>query len=200
MLAYSRLHNAPISYDTTFTPSSRTVLDRTTNLAVSADALAQPATNPPTTSRLILKSDKLPWTVVVSPSHSSSGSSGNGSKSKSSGSRFYIHGGSNGGKRGSGSSTSSTDATPYVTNLDILYALHTTLSTRITQEEWEQLGHGSRSQRKVTRAYEKRCIKMGGGWEGGVRRLDWLGGKTRLVGIELDKSGSGAGKLHFAKA
>ncbi|KAF4564922.1 hypothetical protein EYR36_002865 [Pleurotus pulmonarius] len=190
LLACSRLHSAPISYDITYTPSSRSVIDKTTNIAVAATTLAQPATNPPTSSRLVLKADKLPWPIVVSPSHVSSSSS---SKPKSA-PRFYIHGSH------SGHGSSSSSGSPHVSNLDVLYAVHSTLFTRITQEEWEQLGHGSRSQRKITRAYEKRCIKMGGGWEGGVRRLDWLGGKTRLVGIELDKSGDGTGKLLFSKA
>jgi len=42
---------------------------------------------------------------------------------------------------------------------------------------------------------------MGGGWKGGVRRIDWLGEKTCLVGVEVDKSakGGGSGKLVFSK-
>lgn len=177
LFASTRLHSAPISYDVSYTPSSRTVLDRTTHMAVPAHTLAQPATDPPTpvSARLTLRSDKFPWPVVVGPSSSGSGGSvGSSSRSRSSS----------------------------ITNLDLLYALHATLLTRITPQEWEGLGHGSRAQRKVTRAYEKRCTKMGGGWEGGVRRLDWLHGKTRLVGIEVEKHGNGAntGKLIFNKA
>ena len=73
--------------------------------------------------------------------------------------------------------------------------------TFVTPEEWDALGHGSRAQQKATRAYERRCRRMGGGWEGGVRRVDWLGEKTKLVGVEVDKSGGGAGvgKLVFSK-
>jgi len=43
---------------------------------------------------------------------------------------------------------------------------------------------------------------MGGGWEHGVRRIDWLGEKTHLVGVEIDKSAEdgGLGKLVFSKA
>ncbi|KAL0960286.1 hypothetical protein HGRIS_011913 [Hohenbuehelia grisea] len=188
LLAHSRLHSAAISYDITFTPSTRTVLDRGTHAAVPAGTLSQPATQPPTTSRLVLQSDKLPWPVIVSPSHVSTSA-----QNPKTAPRFYIAGGTTYPKP-------KTEAAKPVTNLDVLYALHTTLYTRITQEEWEQLGHGSRSQRKITRAYEKRCIKMGGGWDEGVRRIDWLHGKTRLVGIELDKSGEVLGKLVFAKA
>ncbi|KAF8431105.1 hypothetical protein L210DRAFT_3729048 [Boletus edulis BED1] len=182
LFASTRLHSAPISYDVTYTPSSRTVLDRTRHTAVPTHTLSQPATDPPTpaASRLVLRSDKFPWPVIVGPSTSSP-----------SGTSFYIAGSSNRSSR-----------SPNITNLDLLYSLHTTLLTRVTPQEWEALGHGSRAQRKVTRAYEKRCAKMGGGWEGGVRRLDWLHGKTRLIGIEVEKHGNGhrTGKLVFGKA
>lgn len=181
LFASTRLHSAPISYDVTYTPSSRTVLDRTTHTAVPAHTLSQPATDPPTpaSSRLVLRSDKFPWPVIVGPSTSSPSGTG-----------FYV----------GGSSKSSRSSS--ITNLDLLYSLHTTLLTRITPQEWEALGHGSRAQRKVTRAYEKRCTKMGGGWEGGVRRLDWLHSKTRLIGIEVEKHSNGlrTGKLVFGKA
>lgn len=175
LLACSRLHRPPISYDITYTPSSRTIIDRSTRSPIPAHTLAQPATDPPTLNRLVLKSSKIPWVVVASAS---------GAKTSS---RFYL----------AGSSTPKNVGAP-VTNLDLLYAVHTTLSARVTQQEWEALGHGSRAQRKITRAYEKRCIRMGGGWDGGVRRIDYLGEKTRLVGVEVDKTADGgAGKLVF---
>ncbi|KAG9308206.1 hypothetical protein JVU11DRAFT_12219 [Chiua virens] len=182
LFASTRLHSAPISYDVTYTPSSRTVLDRTTHTAVPAHTLSQPATDPPTpaASRLVLRSDKFPWPVVVGPSTSAPSGTG-----------FYI-----------GSSSSRSSRSSNITNLDLLYALHTTLMIRVTPQEWEALGHGSRAQRKVTRGYEKRCTKMGGGWEGGVRRIDWLHGKTKLIGIEVEKhaNGNSTGKLVFGKA
>jgi hypothetical protein len=43
---------------------------------------------------------------------------------------------------------------------------------------------------------------MRGGWEAGVRRVDWLGSKTHLVGVEIDKSneaGENIGKLIFGR-
>lgn len=90
-----------------------------------------------------------------------------------------------------------------MTVLDLLYALHTTLLARVTPAEWESLGHGSRAQRRVAGAYEKRCERMGGGWEHGVRRVDWLHGRTRFAGVEMDKgegaSATGVGKLIFRK-
>jgi hypothetical protein len=78
-----------------------------------------------------------------------------------------------------------------VSNLDVLCAVHNTLLARVTHQEWDALGKGSRAQRRVTRAYEKRCSRMGGGWEGGVRRIDYLGEKVRLVGVEVDRTAAG---------
>ena len=72
--------------------------------------------------------------------------------------------------------------------------------TCVTPEEWHSLGEGSRAQRRVAEAYKERCTRMGGGWEGGVRRIDWLGSKTHLVGVEIEKSneaGENIGKLVF---
>ncbi|CAL1698880.1 unnamed protein product [Somion occarium] len=177
LLAHSRLHRAPITYDVMFTPSARSVLDRATHSPIPSVTLSQPATDPAisSSSRLVLRSHKFPWPVIVGPS----------------GPRFTI-----------GPSKHSRSDVSAITNLDVLYAVHTTLLTPVTPEEWESLGHGSRAQHKVTKAYEKRCTRMGGGWEGGVRRIDWLGSKTRLVGVEVDKSSGrgGVGKLVFGKA
>ena len=158
-------------------------MDRTTHTAVPAHTLAPPATEPPA-PRVVRRSDKFPWPVVVG---------GSSPKSKSAGARFYIGGG--------GGEQKNSRNRAFVTNLDLLFALHTTLLTRVTPQEWEALGHGSRAQ-KVTQAYEKRCRRMGGGWDGGVRRVDWLHGRTRLVWVEVDRYGHhcGAGKLVFARA
>ncbi|THH26297.1 hypothetical protein EUX98_g7890 [Antrodiella citrinella] len=159
-----------------FTPSARTVLDRATHSAIPSHTLSQPATEPPTlsSSRLILRSHKFPWPVVVGPS----------------GPRFTI-----------GPSKHRSSSANAITNLDVLYAVHTTLLTPVTPEEWESLGNGSRAQQKVTKAYEKRCSLLGG-WDGGVKRVDWLGSKTRLIGVEVEKSAGkpGTGKLVFGKA
>ncbi|KAF8631473.1 hypothetical protein AX15_002386 [Amanita polypyramis BW_CC] len=188
LLAYSRLHRPPICFDITFGPSSRTVLDRSTLNPVPPHTLTQPATEPPTYTRLVLRCEKLPWPVVVT-SPSENGSNGSGSK-------FYI------GSSSSVNSHSRMNSAVAITNLDILFAVHNTLSQRVTPTEWEALGQGSRAQRKGTRAYEKRCQKMGGGWESGVRRLDYLGRKMILFGIELDKTSNdrgGTGKIIFGK-
>jgi hypothetical protein len=186
LIAHSLLHHAPISYDVTFPPSSRTVLDRNTRLPVSPHSLTQPATDPPTTSRVLLKSDKLPWTIPViasSPYPSESG--------------FYIS------PSKSRSRSPSRSARP-VSTQDVLMALHISLHAPVTPDEWAALGHGSKKQRKVTRAYEERCVKTGGGWEGGVRRIDWLCGKSRFVGVEIDRlgdhSGDVVGRLVFSRA
>ncbi|KAK0188305.1 hypothetical protein F5146DRAFT_661337 [Armillaria mellea] len=156
LLASSRHHPAPIWYDVTFTPSSKSVIDRKTRTPIPAHTLSQPATDPAKLDKLVLRSNRLPWPVVVH-----------------------------------------TDG-KIIMNLDLLYALHRALSTRVTHQEWEVLGHGTHAQLKATRAYDARCKKLGGGWEGGVKRIDWLGEKTFLIGVEVDKS-TGEGKLVFGK-
>ena len=57
LLFYTRLNCAPISYDIVFTPSARTVVDRTVDSPIPAVTLAQPATEPPIprSSRLVLR-------------------------------------------------------------------------------------------------------------------------------------------------
>ncbi|KAF8918357.1 hypothetical protein CPB85DRAFT_1281650 [Mucidula mucida] len=178
LLASSRLHSAPISYDVTYTPSPHSVVDRNTRTPVPSHTLAQPATDPPTFSKLVLRCDRLPWSIVVQSSSSKGG-------------KFFI---------GTAPSALGTSKVP-ISNQDLLCALHNALSVRVSHEEWEALGKGTRAQRKVTRAYETRCQKMGGGWDGGVRRIDWLGERTRLVGIEVDKDAGaqGVAKLVFGK-
>ncbi|KAL7277093.1 hypothetical protein PYCCODRAFT_1465497 [Trametes coccinea BRFM310] len=202
LLAHTRLHRAPIMYDVSFTPSARTVLDRATRSAIPSHTLSEPATDPPTPAgaRIVLHSHKFPWPVVVMASHHHAPTS---SESRSRRARFTVGGSSSSSRRPSTSGSESGHSTgSSITNLDVLYAVHTTLMVPITPEEWEALGHGSKAQQKVTRAYERRCQRMGGGWEGGVRRIDWLGEKTWLIGVEVDKAAGygGAGKLVFGKA
>ncbi|KAI0628654.1 hypothetical protein C8Q77DRAFT_1220813 [Trametes polyzona] len=209
LLAYTRLHRAPILYDVSFTPSARTVLDRATRSAIPPSTLSEPATDAPIPAggRLVLHSHKFPWPVIATASHHStpaSATSASGTGSASRRPRFTV-GPPSSSSRSRHPSTSGSDAgsigASAITNLDVLYAVHTTLMVPITPEEWEALGHGSKAQQKVTRAYERRCTRMGGGWEGGVRRIDWLGEKTWLVGVEVDKAAGqgGAGKLVFGK-
>ena len=198
LLAHTRLHRAPITFDVTFTPSARTVLDRATHSAIPSHTLAQPATDPPTpaSARLVLRSHKFPWPVIVSASHTTHGSA-SGSPSRA---RFTVGPPSSHG-HGSGSRPGTSDgAAASISNLDVLYAVHHTLMVPVTPEEWDALGHGSKAQQKVTRAYERRCRQMGG-WEGGVRRIDWLGEKNWLTGIEVDRATGhgGAGKLVFGR-
>ncbi|KAI0765921.1 hypothetical protein BD413DRAFT_481707 [Trametes elegans] len=207
LLAYTRLHRAPILYDVGFTPSARTVLDRATRSAIPALMLAEPATDPPTPAgaRLVLHSHKFPWPVIVTASHHGSPAGAGGRSSSSSRRpRFTVGGSSSSSSSSRRPSTAGSEGggSSSITNLDVFYAVHTTLMVPITPEEWEALGHGSKAQQKVTRAYERRCTRMGGGWEGGVRRIDWLGEKTWLVGVEVDKSAGhgGAAKLVFGKA
>jgi hypothetical protein len=186
LLAHSLLHHAPISYDVTFPPSTRTVFDSNTRLPASTRSLAQPATEPPTRTKVLLKSDKLPWIIPVTASSPLPGRTG-----------LYIS------PSQSRSRSPSRSARP-VSTQDVLMALHIFLHAPVTAGEWASLGHGSKKQRKITMAYEERCVKIGGGWEGGIRRIDWLCGRTKFVGIEIDRSnyrsGDVVGRLSFRKA
>lgn len=172
LLSHSRLNRPPISYDVTYSPSSQTVVDRSTHSPIPSFTLAQPATEPPLAAQLLLTCSKLPWTIVATPS----------------GDRTRDRHGRDGRERRGGA----------ITNFDVLFAIHRTLSARVTPQEWEALGKGSRGQRKATQAYEKRCRLNQGGWDGGVRRVDFLGEKTRLIGVEIEKRPEGeVGKLVF---
>ncbi|KAF7333741.1 hypothetical protein MVEN_02330700 [Mycena venus] len=142
------------------------ILDRSSRAPISYETLDEPATEPAVYSQLVLKCELFPWEVVVRPNAAGS------SPVKSA--RFPF-----------------TRRRP-VTNLDVLFALYDALSERVTEDEWTRLGHRSRAQRRISNAYEQRCIKLGGGWEAGVRRIDWLDGRTRLVGIEMPPSKNGS--------
>ncbi|KAI3608808.1 hypothetical protein WG66_003867 [Moniliophthora roreri] len=197
LLAASHRSRAPISYDVMFAPSSRTIVDRSTRTSVPSHTLHQPATDPPTAGRLVLRSDKFPWSIIVQAGISSSASQIQTPKSAA---KFYLGGATSAPKGGGGGGGGGGGSLP-VSNLDLIHAIHSTLFTRVTKEEWDALGAGSRAQRKVTKAYETRCRAIGGGWDQGVKRIDWLGGKTRLIGVEVDKTASdtGVAKLVFEK-
>ncbi|KAF9064310.1 hypothetical protein BDP27DRAFT_1230691 [Rhodocollybia butyracea] len=183
LLAASQFSRAPISYDVSLPPSSQTVVDRSTRTAIPAHTLNQPATDPPTMSRLVLRSNKFPWPVVVNAGCSSN---------KKTVPKFYLGG-------SSPTSPHSPSHLP-VSCADVLHAVHTTLWQAATPEEWAALGPGSHAQRKISRAYDRRCRSQGAGWEGGIRRVDWLGDKIRLVGVEVVRdSGSGVGNLVFGR-
>ncbi|OJT11407.1 hypothetical protein TRAPUB_12072 [Trametes pubescens] len=212
LLAYTHLHRAPVKsslthsftpimYDVMLAPSARSVVDRLTRSAVPTSILDQPATDPPIPAGgwFVLQSHKLPWAIVVTASSRHCFPSPQSPASADAillGRRLAIVGLS----IHPPSLHTSTSGGSTITILDVLYAAHATLMVPITPEEWEALGHGSKAQRKVTRAYERRCTRMGGGWEGGVLRMDWLGQKTILAGVDVDKAAApGEGKLVFAK-
>jgi len=187
LLATSKLNRAPISYDVSHLPSPHTVVDRVTRSAVPAHTLGQPATDPPTLTRLVLRSHKFPWPIVVNAGCSNS-------YKKKTVPKFYL------GETSPTTPTSASGSIP-VSCSDVLHAVHGTLAQAATPEEWDALGRGSHAQRKISRAYDRRCRSLGGGWDGGIRRVDWLGEKTRLIGVEVDKdSGSNVGNLVFGRA
>ena len=180
MAASGRSKKSYIEYDVTFLPSARSVMNRHTRSAFPEQTLLQPVTRQPTTSRLTLRSHKFPWSITVSPSPPKGAPK----------TAFYI-----------GSAPTAAQQIGPITILDVLQAIHLSLNTPVTQQEWETLGAGSKTQKKVTKAYRARCTKMGGGWESGVRRIDWLGSKTKLIGLEVE-SGVADGrtcKLAFAR-
>ncbi|KAG5339423.1 hypothetical protein C0989_004299 [Termitomyces sp. Mn162] len=142
--------------------------------------LSEPATIPPTTSQLVLTSPKFPWEVIATSARNNSASTS--SPNASSVSIAMVR---------------------HTTNLDVLRAIHLTLATPVLPEEWALLS-GSQKKR-ILKAYERRCINADGGWDEGVRRVDFLCGKTLLVGIDFvrgkEKDGvepSVKGKMIFA--
>lgn len=86
-----------------------------------------------------------------------------------------------------------------LTNLDVLHAVYASLRTPVSRREWESLGTGSSSQRRIAEAYKNRCEAMGRQkeWDAGVRRVDWLCGRTMLHGVEVRADGQC--ELVFAK-
>ncbi|KAJ7093510.1 hypothetical protein C8R44DRAFT_835440 [Mycena epipterygia] len=175
LFEYTHLDHAPISCDILYPPSSRSILERSTREPIAYETLDEPATEPVLYTQLVLKCDLFPWEVIVHP-----GASNICASSTKSG-RFPF-----------------ARRCP-ITNLDVLFALYDALAERVTEEEWARLGQGSRSQRKISRAYEQRCVKLGGGWESGVRRIDWLDGRTRLVGMSQETFGSHRGRSLYGR-
>ncbi|KAJ3841449.1 hypothetical protein EV361DRAFT_876009 [Lentinula raphanica] len=183
LLASSQFSRAPICYDVSRPPSPQTIVDRSTRSPIPAHTLNQPATDPPTMSRLVLRSHKFPWPIIVDAGCSSQ---------KKTVPKFYVGG-------SSPTSLHHPSSLP-VSCADVLHAVHNTLSLPATPEEWDALGRGSHAQRKISRAYDRRCRSLGSGWDGGIRRVDWLGEKCRLIGVEVDKdSGSSVGNLVFGR-
>ncbi|KAJ7480845.1 hypothetical protein FB451DRAFT_1130686 [Mycena latifolia] len=170
LFEYTHLDHAPISCDIAYPPSPRSVLDRRTRTPIPDETLDEPATEPARYTQLVLKCDLFPWEVVVRPGAASPSQQ---SPCASPGKRYPF-----------------TRRQP-ITNRDVLWALYDALAARATADEWESIGSRSRAQRRISHAYEQRCVKLGGGWDAGVRRIDWLEGRTRLVGIALKEGPAG---------
>ncbi|KAG6829146.1 hypothetical protein H0H92_005551 [Tricholoma furcatifolium] len=157
---------------------SRTLQDQITKTALRpdeiADILAEPATVPPTTSSLVLTCPKFPWEVLASSARTPL-------------TRAEMRKEARGGLMTPNSSSSSILMVRHITNLDVLHAIHLTLAARVMPEEWETLSNAQK--KRIARSYEERCIRTDGGWDEGVRRVDYLCGKTALVGIDFGKDG-----------
>ena len=76
-----------------------------------------------------------------------------------------------------------------ITSLDILTAVHTALRKQISRKEWDALGSRSKMQDRVAETYARRC-KHGKDSENGVRRSDFLLGRTMLAGIDAKPDGT----------
>ncbi|KAJ7061746.1 hypothetical protein C8F01DRAFT_1057635 [Mycena amicta] len=178
LFAYTRLDHAPISCDIAFPPSSRTIRSRggPSGGPIPARILAQPATQPPVYTQLVLSSAMFPWEIVVVPDASGTAPT----------SAPHYH-------------RRIRRLLP-VTNYDVLCALHDALSERVTSDEWASVpvagdadstnGPSSplqstvlgltqkqkhkQKQRRVLRAYEDRCVAR--------RRVGCRGAEDRLAG------------------
>lgn len=164
-----RHHTAALTYDVLLTPSIHSVFDCVTGRPMVHSTLQEPATYPSISCCMTLHSELLPWPINVHPVQSKSVP------------RFYIP-----------SSRSDAGGPTHhpVTILDVLWSVHNTLNIAATQQEWDALGHGSKNQKRITRAYDDRCQKMNGGWEAGVKRCDWLGSRILLAGVDVVQNGS----------
>ncbi|KAJ3759016.1 hypothetical protein EV360DRAFT_42723 [Lentinula raphanica] len=176
---------APIRYDVTRPPSRTSVRcnfdessPKPNGEAVPAHVLAEPATDPPTSGRLVLRCDRFAWEVVVF-----AGCSAEPATTTTSNTR-----------RGA--------AAAIITNSDVLHAVYHTLRTPVRRREWDSLESDKSMQRRVGKAYARRAQE-------GVRRVDWLMGRTRLVGVVVERNAGngesvdgveGVGKLVFIKA
>jgi len=85
--------------------------------------------------------------------------------------------------------TSTTDRSHAITSLDVIEAVHFALHIPITRAEWELLGQNPKVQARVADAFAKRSARSRDR-ENGVRRCDWLQGRTILLGIESRSNGS----------
>ncbi|KAF9023002.1 hypothetical protein BDZ89DRAFT_1193453 [Hymenopellis radicata] len=166
LLASTPSHRAPIAYDVRYMPSAR---------GVGEGLLNQPATDPPTYTALqvVIGATQMrwKWMLTVYPPIS--------------------------------------PACPSmpISNLHLLTSIYAFLATPLTYADW--LALGPQQQRIVTEAYEARCrmseeqskrlskgknqegiYTMVGGWREGARRMDCLGSRTCLVGVESDRWGT----------
>ncbi|TFK18842.1 hypothetical protein FA15DRAFT_241225 [Coprinopsis marcescibilis] len=211
LFACSESHRSPIHFEASAPPTKETLIDHVGE-AIPVTTLLEPATEPPTRGKLELATKELPWTITVHASGNTSSPQAVADPADyknfdgpaprllaSARPRFYID---DGGSDESDDTEEPAESDDYddgeddgtmkesvVSNLDVLCAVYTTLAMPVTHKEWDVLGDGSHEQRKIARAYERRCQDAGGGWDEGVKRVDFLKGKSVLVGIEASQRG-----------
>ncbi|KAJ3569807.1 hypothetical protein NP233_g4805 [Leucocoprinus birnbaumii] len=134
---------------------------------ITPEEFSDPATSPRTSSMTIFHK-YLPWSIQVEPS----------GYSRSRGMHF-------------------------VTVWDVLNAIHSSLRATISQRDYESLGKGSKHQSRVTKAYERRYgLQQRGSSSyqaekmGGLRRVDYLVGFVKFMGLTPYKVEKGEYMLH----
>ena len=87
---------------------------------------------------------------------------------------------------------------PYFTVQDVLNGIHMSLRKYVTLEEYESLAQDREYRAEVMAAYRRRRRQETGGKPGaqeGMRRVDWLAGRTVFEGLEESSEGEGVWKL-----
>jgi len=94
-----------------------------------------------------------------------------------------------------------TTKSTFITLYDVLQALHSSLRLQVTKVEWASLSRAS--QAVISTSFHKRVngfsdrIKREKQLGRGVRRLDFLVGRTRLFGISALGGKPGVYKVHW---
>ncbi|EIN08229.1 hypothetical protein PUNSTDRAFT_143878 [Punctularia strigosozonata HHB-11173 SS5] len=173
-LAHHLYHTPAIQYDTIEHPSTASLVHHPPHSSRQElrSLLAEPATSPPVTS-LKLVSNHLPFLITVTPTTPAS--------PPYHGSPF------------SAISSPRSSVNPFVTVGDVLASIYHGLRTPISKTEFAKLGHSKAEE--VTAAWQKRYRRLNNTREReaekakGVKRIDFLSGRTKYLGISPPKHG-----------
>lgn len=210
--AHSSTVFPPIFYDVTLPPSRKTVrckpkdpqpTSKSKIEAVPTYILSEPATDPPTRGTLVLVCERFPWTVTVYGGCSNSSTVGAGEIVTNSDVLHALYYTLNCQvTRGEWDElpldTPRSSSVPPSTNSTYAAPIaRLGLSKKRVGRAWQKRRDQDRvirgQQRSRAQASSGRASSGGWGevdetdWEEGVRRVDWLMGRTRLVGIVVDR-------------